>query len=48
MVETVVTTIEDEFGYYVKKVFKRKEILVLVVCVVLFFLSMPNICPVSL
>lgn len=48
MVETVVTTIEDEFHLKVKKYIKKREILVLIVCVFTFFLSLPNICPVNL
>jgi SNF family Na+-dependent transporter len=47
MVETVVTTIEDEFKVQVRKYFKRKEFLVLTVCVITFLLSLPNICPVG-
>ncbi len=47
MVETVITTIEDEFNYYVKKYFPSKEILVLVVCLITFCLCIPNLCPVS-
>ncbi|CAF0789248.1 unnamed protein product [Brachionus calyciflorus] len=45
MVETVVTTIEDEFNVQVKKYIKRREILVFLVCFFTFFLSLPNICP---
>lgn len=48
MVETVVTAIEDEFKPFVNKYLKRREILVLVVCIVTFLLSLPNLCPVSL
>ena len=44
-VETFVSTLEDEFNVAYKKYFKRKEISVLVACVVLFFLSVPNVCP---
>jgi hypothetical protein len=47
MVETVVTTIEDEFSVPVKKYLKRKEFLVLVICIITFCLSLPNFCPVS-
>ncbi len=47
MVETVVTTIEDEFKVPVKKYLKRKEFLVLVVCIITFLLSLPNLCPVN-
>ena len=46
MVETLVTTINDEFGFYVKKYLKRREFLVLIICVILFCLCLPNICPV--
>jgi len=46
MVETVVTTIEDEFGFYFKKYLKRKEYLALIVCLFTFFLCLPCICPV--
>ncbi|RNA10549.1 sodium- and chloride-dependent GABA transporter ine-like [Brachionus plicatilis] len=45
MVETVITTIEDEFHLKVKKYIKKREILVLIVCVFTFFFSLPNICP---
>jgi len=48
MVETVVTTIEDEFGIYMKKIFRKREVLVLIVSVVTFFLAIPNLCPVSI
>ena len=47
MVETVVTTIEDEFKIYVKKYIRKREILVFLVCFFTFFLTIPNICPVS-
>jgi solute carrier family 6 GABA transporter-like protein 6/8/11/12/13 len=46
MVETVVTTIEDEFGPKLKKFIKRRELLVAIVCFITFFLSFPNLCPV--
>lgn len=46
MVETVVTTIEDEFKIHVKKYIKKREILVFLVCFFTLFLSIPNICPV--
>ncbi len=46
MIETVVTAIEDEFGVQVKKYLKRRELLVLMVCLITFLLSMPNLCPV--
>jgi solute carrier family 6 GABA transporter-like protein 6/8/11/12/13 len=48
MVETVITALEDEFNVYIKRWIKRREILVLIVCFILFLLSLPNICPVSL
>jgi hypothetical protein len=46
MVETVVTALEDEFNVHIKKYLKKREFLVLIVCVILFFLALPNICPV--
>lgn len=45
MIETVVTTIEDEFNFYIKKYIKRRELLVLLVCIVTAALSIPNMCP---
>ena len=45
MIETVVTTIEDEFNVHIKKYFKRRELLVLSVILVTFLLSIPNLCP---
>jgi solute carrier family 6 GABA transporter-like protein 6/8/11/12/13 len=48
MVETVITALEDEFNVHIKKFIKKREILVLVVCAFLFFLSLPNICPVNM
>ncbi|XP_041348623.1 sodium- and chloride-dependent GABA transporter ine-like isoform X2 [Gigantopelta aegis] len=42
-VEVIVTTISDHFGPQVKKYLKRKEFLVLVVCVVSFLCGLPNI-----
>lgn len=45
MVETVVTTIEDEFEFFFKKYLKRKEWLALIVCLFTFFLCLPCICP---
>ena len=47
MVETVITAIEDRFEFEIKKYFKRREILVLIVCAGLFLLSLPNLCPVK-
>ena len=47
MVDTVITTIEDEFQIQVKKYLKRREILVALVCFFTFLLSLPNLCPVS-
>ena len=46
MVETVITAIEDRFEFEIKKYFKKREILVLIVCAGLFLLSLPNLCPV--
>lgn len=45
MIETVVTTIQDEFGLKMKKYFKRRELLVLGVTVFTFLCSIPNLCP---
>lgn len=45
MIETVVTTIEDEFKVHIKKYFKKRELLVLSVIAVTFLLSIPNLCP---
>jgi hypothetical protein len=47
MVDTVVTTIEDEFGAKLKKLYKKREILVLIVCVITFLLGLPVACPVT-
>jgi solute carrier family 6 (neurotransmitter transporter, taurine) member 6 len=47
MVETVITTIEDEFPNFVKKYLKRREFVVLAVCIITFLLSLPSVCPVS-
>ena len=46
IIETLVTALDDEFKVWIKRFIKRREILVLIVCIVLFFLSFPNICPV--
>lgn len=46
MVETVVTTIEDEFNVHIKKYIKRREIVVLIVCGFTAMLSIPLMCPV--
>uniref|UniRef100_A0A3B1IIJ0 Transporter n=1 Tax=Astyanax mexicanus TaxID=7994 RepID=A0A3B1IIJ0_ASTMX len=43
MVEVAVTCIMDGFGVKVLRVFKRKELLVLVVCLVGFLLGIPHI-----
>ena len=43
MVEVAVTCIMDGFGPQVLRVFKRQEVLVLVVCVVGFLLGIPHI-----
>jgi solute carrier family 6 GABA transporter-like protein 6/8/11/12/13 len=45
MVETVITALEDEFQHHIKKVFKKRELLVLIVCCGLFLLALPNLCP---
>lgn len=45
MVETVASTIEDEFKIHVKKYIKKKEIVVLLVCIVTGLLSIPTLCP---
>ena len=46
MVDTVVTTIEDEFGLKLKKLYKKREFLVLIVCAFTFLLGLPVACPV--
>lgn len=46
MVETVITTIEDEFKTKMDKYLKRREVLVLIVCVFTSVLSIPTLCPV--
>lgn len=45
MVDTVITTIEDEFGIKLKRFYRKREILVLIVCIITFFLSLPTLCP---
>ena len=45
--EVVITTLMDHFGEQLLAVLKRKEWLVLVVCIVAFFLGFPNITNVS-
>ena len=42
-VEVIVTTIQDHFGDAVQKYLRRKEVLVLLVCVVSFLCGLPNI-----
>lgn len=42
-VEVIVTTIQDHFSPQVKKYLKRKEVLVVVVCLVSFLCGLPNI-----
>ncbi|WAR02649.1 INE-like protein [Mya arenaria] len=42
-VEVIVTTIQDHFGLQVKKYLRRKEILVLVVCIVSYLCGLPNV-----
>ena len=46
-VEVVITTLEDHFGPTLYKLFQRKEVLVLCVCVVAYFLGFPSITNVS-
>ena len=41
--EVIVTTIYDHYGYYVKRYLKRKEFLVLLVCLISFLCGLPNI-----
>lgn len=45
MVETVITTLQDEFNFFFKKYIKKKEYLALVVCFFTFCFCIPNICP---
>ena len=47
-VEVIVTTIQDHFGDAVQKYLRRKEVLVLVVCVVSFLCGLPNITQVGI
>lgn len=42
-VEVVVTAIQDHFALQIKKYLKRKELLVLIVCIVSFMAGLPNI-----
>jgi len=42
-VEVIITTIQDHFSFQVKKYLKRKEILVLVVCLVSYVCGLPNV-----
>lgn len=42
-VEVIVTTIQDHFSVQVKKYLKRKEILVLVVCIISYLCGLPNV-----
>jgi len=44
MVDTVITTIEDEFEVSLKKFYKRREFLVLGVCIFTFFCGIPLVC----
>jgi hypothetical protein len=44
-VETLVSTLQDEFHYVYKRYFKRKEFTVLAACIILFLLTIPNVCP---
>ncbi|KAL4223921.1 hypothetical protein ACF0H5_017383 [Mactra antiquata] len=41
--EVIVTTIQDHFGSQVKKYLYRKEILVLVICIISFLCGLPNV-----
>ena len=45
MVETVITTIQDEFNFFFKKYIKKREYLALLVCLFTFCLCIPNVCP---
>ena len=47
-VEVIVTMIQDHFGDAVKKYLRRKEVLVLVVCIVSFLCGLPNITQVGI
>lgn len=47
MVDTVVTTVEDEFGLKLRKYYKRREFLVLAVCAITFLMSLPTLCRVK-
>lgn len=40
MVEVIVTTIEDEFNFHFRKYFKRKEYLVLALCLFTFLIGL--------
>ncbi|XP_052284256.1 sodium- and chloride-dependent GABA transporter ine-like [Dreissena polymorpha] len=42
-VEVIVTTIQDHFSLQVKKYLKRKEFLVLLVCLISFLCGLPNV-----
>ena len=46
-VEVIVTTIQDHFSPQVKKYLKRKEILVVIVCLVSFLCGLPNMTQVT-
>ena len=46
--EVIVTTLSDHFGTQITRYLKRKEFLVLVVCVVSFLCGLPNITQVGL
>ncbi|XP_074641090.1 sodium- and chloride-dependent GABA transporter ine-like [Tubulanus polymorphus] len=43
MVEVICTTLQDQLGDKAKKYLKRKEIVVLIVCIIAFLLGLPNI-----
>ena len=40
MIEVVITTIEDQFPFYFRKYFKRREYLVIAVCFVTFLFGL--------
>ena len=47
-VEVVITSLYDHFGDFIDRYLKRREILVLCVCIVAFLLSLPNIFQVNI
>ena len=42
-VEVVITTIKDAYGSWIRRYFKRHEVLVLVVCLISFLFGLPNV-----